>query len=548
MNFMQGMPSSMAGAFNQGKDFYNQNKGAINQGINTASNIYNAGAGAVNNMRSQFAGGGMAGLSGNAQGMLNQGYNQAQRFYNQNKGAINQGVNTASNIYNRANNFFRNAFEDGGSVPEEDDEFELVHLNEPELNSLLELQGGEDMEMSSEGYHILRRLGQLLRNPETRALLESQEDMEDEEMSELERLQEEADAENQNSKAMRKKLSLDSNADREEYKKGGNIHHKGMMGDTKCAYVPKHVTKIWDKAIGGVSRNPKTGKKQYFLGSFLSKLGKGFNTAITGTGNYLNNLMKPIGRGLTAAGQGAADLVGGGLQQIGNTASGVFGGGMGGMPMGEMPMGGRIMGGMDPYGVMGGIGGMMPQAPDLAGMGRSALQSGLQGFGQAMADPNFQMTPQGFGQAASRGLGAAGQSAYGSAQGYVDQMPGFAGEVARGAFGGATQGGSGGGFNMDTARRVGQGALGGAIRSAQLGMSQRLPGAIDYLSQAAGRYATPAATRAFLAMGANPEEAGVFGDQMGGMAENFARSSGRFAGNRLEDAMSGVYNRYGGGY
>lgn len=110
---------------------------------------------------------------------------------------------------------------------------------------------------------------------------------------------------------------------------GGRVEHErseGRHGDSEIAYLPTSVSHYFDRIIGGESRNPHTGHKEYFLPALLgglarlaplamrgisslgSSLGSLFGSASSAAAPVARAAASTLGRGVTQLGQGAASV------------------------------------------------------------------------------------------------------------------------------------------------------------------------------------------------------------------------------------------------
>lgn len=180
---------------------------------------------------------------------------------------------------------------------------ELVHLNKSEVSGLDKAQGGPSYRGKYKEYS---KLGHAFMHPEAIKAL---------------------------NKASRQYHANGGRAKIDEMRK------HGRFGDTEIAYMPKHVADRLDRLMGGTCRNPKTGKREYFLGALM----------------------------------GALPMVGGLLSKIpvvGKALGGMFGGGGGG-------------------GLLGGLGGLLggaaKAAPAVMRAAKPALNFAQQAVPQMMA-------------------------------------------------------------------------------------------------------------------------------------------------------------------
>lgn len=118
----------------------------------------------------------------------------------------------------------------------------LAHFNSNELRNLDKAQGGrlenkEGLPVYTKLYHMIKK------NPEMRDHLN--------ELFELGKMHQ---------KGQETHLS----------KRLNKLAADGIGGDTELALIPKKLSDMLDHVIGGVSRNPKDGYKQYFLGALAA--------------------------------------------------------------------------------------------------------------------------------------------------------------------------------------------------------------------------------------------------------------------------------------
>jgi len=247
-------------------------------------------------------------------------------------------------------------------------DFVLAHMSPQELRELEEIQGGE--QYGKYGLKHLGGVGELVNNPHMlQAGVEGHYAHGGEVAEDLQRMRQD-----------------------------------GRYGDTRLALVPRKLSKIFNKLLGGVSRNPRDGHPEYFgLGGFIKGLAKkvmpsggignmvrrGFN-AMTG-GQNARQFMGQMGRSaLQGVGQMAQNMGQG--QNMGQAARAGFTHGMANMdnPMGrtmnavgQSMMGGQGVGNSMMRGVAAGSQGFNnPMARAAQGFANSHLQG--QGMGNSM--------------------------------------------------------------------------------------------------------------------------------------------------------------------
>ncbi len=101
------------------------------------------------------------------------------------------------------------------------------------------------------------------------------------------------------------------------------IEDSGQHGDTKAVILPRVLANLFDSALnnGQPMINPKTGKRQYFLGNFLGGLGQilsPFTSAISG---MANKFIPGLGNAVSSIGSSLGNMASQGLSSLGNMAS-----------------------------------------------------------------------------------------------------------------------------------------------------------------------------------------------------------------------------------
>lgn len=246
------------------------------------------------------------------------------------------------------------------------------------------------------------------------------------------------------------------------------LRKSGRYGDTEAVMLPRVVANLFDRALTGghPSINPRTGKREYFLGGLLGGLSNIFNKVASPLSSFISPIAKTL-----------APVAGGVLSQFapqigqfaGNALGGVassLGAGPLGMKLGNMA--GNTLGGL-----------------------ASSLGQGLTNYGQGGPSVNpadlARQTASHFGQQAAPALGQHfGQSV--SNYGQSMQNPYLsAGMQHLGNFGGQMMGNMGyeganalGGNRMpqfgNTAQATAQNYLGGIDHPLAQGASQMLGG------------------------------------------------------------------------
>lgn len=159
----------------------------------------------------------------------------------------------------------------------------IAHMSTPEVEELAKIQGGKVMDHST-GYPSFLPLGEVLSH---RGVIPHVENFKRDYM-----------AKNYGSNGIE-----------------DMIRKSGRYGDTEAVILPRHLADLFDSLLYGGKQpgNPKTGKREYFLGGFLSSLG---------------NLLSPIGNMIGGAiksfapqiGQFASPLIQKGVSALGQKA------------------------------------------------------------------------------------------------------------------------------------------------------------------------------------------------------------------------------------
>jgi hypothetical protein len=129
----------------------------------------------------------------------------------------------------------------------DDDHLELAHFNKPELDALDHIQGKSER---VNGVRVYSRLGTALNHPDM--------------------------------------IHHIHRAHMEHLAHVKELARNGRFGDTEIAWVPKHVLRTFDHSIGGPVRNPRDGKKEYFLGALLSTISRFAKPAISAIGKMFS--------------------------------------------------------------------------------------------------------------------------------------------------------------------------------------------------------------------------------------------------------------------
>lgn len=163
------------------------------------------------------------------------------------------------------------------------------------------------------------------------------------------------------------------------------LRNSGRFGDTMAVHLPRPLADLFDRALSGgqPSINPKTGRREYFLGGFLGGLGKIFSPI----SNALSPILSPVMNAVKPIASAFAPMAGNALKTMAPIAGAMGGKALGGMASaaGLGPLGnilgntvGNALGGMASN-----IGSQMAggQSPAYAQAGRQAVQE----TGQNMA-------------------------------------------------------------------------------------------------------------------------------------------------------------------
>lgn len=159
----------------------------------------------------------------------------------------------------------------------------IAHMSTPEVEELAKIQGGKVLDHST-GYPSFLPLGEVLSH---RGMLPHVDNFKRDYM-----------AKNYGSSGLE-----------------DVIRKSGRYGDTEAVILPRHLADLFDSLLYGGQQpgNPKTGKREYFLGGLLSSLGSFLSPIGNMIGGALKNFAPQIGqfaspliqKGVSALGQKA---------------------------------------------------------------------------------------------------------------------------------------------------------------------------------------------------------------------------------------------------
>lgn len=152
----------------------------------------------------------------------------------------------------------------------------IAHMSKPEVEELARIQGGKILDEAT-GYPSFLPLGEIIAHKRMAPYIDNF-----------------------------KRDYMSQNASAHQGLEGA-IRRSGRYGDTEAVILPRQLADIFDSLLYGGKQpgNPHTGKREYFLGGFLSSLGNAFkpltNFLSSGIGS-ISPMINKIGSGIADAG------------------------------------------------------------------------------------------------------------------------------------------------------------------------------------------------------------------------------------------------------
>jgi len=178
----------------------------------------------------------------------------------------------------------------------------IAHMSPAEIMQLAQLQGGEYKDRNRGNIHSFLPLGELIAH---RVLQPKIQEMQ-----------------------------------RQNFAHGGSveglnkfIRESGRYGDTEAVVLPKVMADLFDSALNGgkPSINPKTGKREYFLGGLLSSLGNIISPFTSAIGGLIKPLASTVAPMLGNLAQSGINAIGGQFGDTGKSLAGALSPGIGNM-------------------------------------------------------------------------------------------------------------------------------------------------------------------------------------------------------------------------